>query len=769
MTATAPRTLPFNGLVRATAGRDGAPGRDPSFAQIRWDPAPAGAAPSAWAVLSPTAGPSAAAEEVRAAHPDVPLLTPGPRAGLPTGVLVVPAAGAADRTLALVEAALALPQERAPRLVVLTRGAVLARDTDRVTDPRQGVLRERVLASAGARPGRFALVDLDGHPASLRALTAALGCPRSQLAIRAGEVLAPESVPAALLPLPPGHVRLALPGPPPWRLSLIGKGTLDCLALDSCEEVGAPLVGSQVRVAVQAAGINFRDVLDALGLYPGDPGPLGAEGAGTVLDTGPDVTRLKPGDRVMGLLTGAFGPVAVTDEPLLVTVPPGWPAARAAAVPVAFATASYGLFDLGRLTAGERVLVHCASGGVGSAAVRLARHAGAEVFGTASPPKHPALRWLGLDDDHIASSRDTGFEREFLDATSGRGVDVVLNALAREATDASLRLLRPGGRFVEMGKTDPRDPDDIARDHPGVSYLPFDLREAAGPPQLAGILHDLRELFATGVLHPPTVHVFDVQDAIAAFHHMSRARHTGKLVLRIPPPEDARDGVLLVGPLADTVPLADHLATGRGSRHIWLLAPHDEDDEGLARLRSRLAGRPAELHPVNADPTDPDAVRQVLADASAVAPLTAVVHTAADDRTAPDGGGPDGDERASGEPAAGEPAGAAAILHRSTLELPLETFLLIATSGPNGPARVPDDPVRGLAALESLVDHRHSLGLAATLVVLPSAPEPHRAALLARLYETSRHTDAPVLTAAEAAPDTGPAEAAPDTGPAEGG
>ena len=164
--------------------------------------------------------------------------------------------------------------------------------------------------------------------------------------------------------------------------------------------------------------------------------------------------------------------MALADARLVAPVPPGWSDVQAATVPVAFMTAYYALFDLGRLHAGQTLLVHAATGGVGMAALQLARHRGIEAYGTASPPKHPVLRGLGLPGSHIASSRDASFERAFRAATGGRGVDAVLNALAGELTDASLRLLAPGGTFLEMGKTDLRDPAQVASDYPGTSYTP---------------------------------------------------------------------------------------------------------------------------------------------------------------------------------------------------------------------------------------------------------------------------------------------------------
>ncbi|OEV06458.1 zinc-binding dehydrogenase, partial [Streptomyces oceani] len=147
----------------------------------------------------------------------------------------------------------------------------------------------------------------------------------------------------------------------------------------------------------------------------------------------------------------------------------GWSFAQAASVPIVFLTAYYALVDLGGVRAGERVLVHAAAGGVGSAAVQLGRHLGAEVFGTASVGKWDALRAAGLDEEHIASSRDLDFEDAFLGVTGGRGMDVVLDSLAREFVDASLRLLPRGGRFLEMGKTDIREPEKVAVDHEGVA------------------------------------------------------------------------------------------------------------------------------------------------------------------------------------------------------------------------------------------------------------------------------------------------------------
>ena len=169
-------------------------------------------------------------------------------------------------------------------------------------------------------------------------------------------------------------------------------------------------------------------------------------------------------------------------------------------MPSAFLTAYYGLGDLAALQPGERVLIHAGAGGVGMAAIQLAHHRGAEVFATASPAKHDVLREAGVAPERIASSRDLDFKEKFLELTDGAGVDVVLNSLAREFVDASLDLLPRGGRFLEMGKTDVRDAERVAAEHPGVSYRAFSLSDL-GASEIRSMLSAVVELFERGALH----------------------------------------------------------------------------------------------------------------------------------------------------------------------------------------------------------------------------------------------------------------------------
>ncbi|WP_290061092.1 MDR/SDR family oxidoreductase, partial [Amycolatopsis solani] len=330
------------------------------------------------------------------------------------------------------------------------------------------------------------------------------------------------------------------------------------------------------------------------------------------------------GDRVTGLFTGALGPVAVTDHRLVTPMPSGWSFAEAASVPVAFATAYYGLFDLGGLQPGQSVLVHASAGGVGMAAVQLARHHGAEVFATASTGKHDVLAELGLDTVHIGDSRSLSFEDHFRTVTEGRGVDVVLDALAGEFVDASLRLLPRGGRFVEMGKADVRDAEEVARTHEGVRYRAFDLIEA-GPERLQEILRELAGLFETGALTPLPRRTWDLRQVPEAFRFISQARHVGKNVVTLPRPLDP-DGTVLVTGGTGTLGarIARHLVTAHGVRRLLLVSRRGPDAPGAPELASELTTLGAEVTIAACDAADRDALAGLLAGRS----LTGVVHTA---------------------------------------------------------------------------------------------------------------------------------------------
>ncbi|MDH6229308.1 type I polyketide synthase [Streptomyces sp. MJP52] len=522
------------------------------------------------------------------------------------------------RVLGWLQEWLAAERESDARLLVVTRGAVAVGSFG--GDPVLGAVWGLLRSAQSENPGRIVLVDTDGSvDDGDLPVVASWGEP--QVAVRGGGWFVPRLARAAggELVVPPGGGR--------WSLRSTGKGTLENLALLP-EEPTAGLAEGQVRLAVRAAGVNFRDVLNALGMYPGPEVPLGAEAAGVVLETGPGVTGLRPGDRVMGLVSGSFGPEAVTDHRALTVIPDDWSYAQAAVVPAVFLTAYYGLVDLGGLRAGDSVLIHAATGGVGTAAVQLARHLGATVYATASEAKQPVLRELGIPAERIASSRSLDFADAFRGASGGRGVDVVLNSLAGEFVDASLGLLAEGGRFLEMGKTDVRDPADVAARHAGITYTPFELMDA-GLDRIQQMLREVGALFAQGALALPPLRAWDVRQAPQALRHVSQARHIGKVVLTMPRTPDP-EGTYLVTGATGTLGglLARHLVTVRGVRSLLLLSRSGPAAAGAGELVAELEAAGARVDLVACDAADPDALAAALARVPAGHPLTGVVHTA---------------------------------------------------------------------------------------------------------------------------------------------
>ncbi|QDY80458.1 type I polyketide synthase [Streptomyces qinzhouensis] len=643
--------------------------------------------------------------------PDAVLALPAPVPVSEAGSVPDTVRALAHRTLELVQGWAADDRLAGATLAVTTAGAVTARPGETVTDLGEAALWGLLRSAQAEHPGAFALLDLDGSGESLRALPAAVSAIRDadepQLAVREGAVFVPRLAPAG------DDSTLTVPeGPDPWVLDARPRGTLENLALLPSATAGADLEPGQIRVSVRAAGLNFRDVLIALDMYPGNA-PIGSEAAGVVREVGAEVTDLRPGDRVFGLFPGGVGPVAVTDRRLVARIPEGWSFPRAAVVPVVYLTAYYGLADLAGLGAGESVLIHAAAGGVGLAAIQLAHHWGAEVYGTASRGKWDLLRRAGLPPERIASSRDTEFADAFLSATGGRGVDVVLNSLAGEFVDASLRLLPRGGRFIEMGKLDVRDAAETARHSPGVRYRQFDMVEA-GPERIRNMLAEILALFDTGALRPLPVTAWHAASALEAFRHLGQARHVGKVALRVPRPLDPEGTVLITGGTGTLGSLlARHLVTEHHITHLHLVSRGGPHSPAAEALRAELTRLGATVTITACDTADPHALGNLLDTIPTDHPLTAVVHAAGtlSDATVTSMTGEQLDSVLRSK------VDAAWNLHELTAGADLAAFVLFSSAAGTlgGPGQA--NYAAGNAFLDALAGQRHRAGLPASSVV----------------------------------------------------
>jgi len=315
-----------------------------------------------------------------------------------------------------------------------------------------------------------------------------------------------------------------------WSLEITERGILDNLILLPMRP--QPPTADEVQIEVVASGLNFRDVLNAMGMYPGDPGPLGNEVSGRVLAVGTNVTEFKVGDEVVAMTPRAFSSTVNANVDLTIHKPANLTFEQAATIPVAFLTADYALNMIAHMQPGDRVLIHAAAGGVGMAAVQLARITGAEIFGTvSSAAKREIAHASGVK--HIMSSRTLDFVHEIAHITDGEGVDIILNSLAGDYITKSFESLNPNGRFVEIGKTGVWSEEDVAEKMPHVDYTPFYLNEviATNPKLIKTMFKRLMAAFETGVLQPLPLEVYSINNVADAFRYMAQARHIGKVVV----------------------------------------------------------------------------------------------------------------------------------------------------------------------------------------------------------------------------------------------
>ena len=424
-----------------------------------------------------------------------------------------------------------------------------------------------------------------------------------------------------------GPERLVLPEDSDWVLAPDPGGAIENLQVRPLQK--RSLQANEVRVAVEACGLNFLDVFRAMGLV--EEGLLGEEMCGHVIEVGAGVTTVSAGDRVVGLAFGTFATEVVTREELMAPAPPDMPVTALATLPSVFTTVVLS-YQLAGLKAGERVLVHAGAGGVGLAAIQLAQAAGAEVFATASAPKQAYLRSLGVE--YVFDSRRTAFGQDILDATDGEGVDVVLNSLTGPGfIDASLSCLVRGGRFVELARRDILSEEEMAAVRPDVSYAILDLytlkeHEPERPgAALRGVVEGLAEGETTALAHSR----WPLAEAASAMKFMQAARHIGKVILAASPLRNGRlrqnRTYLVTGGLGGIGCVVAGWLADHGAETIVLngrRAPDAAAKETIRMLEERGVTVQVEL----ADVTDVHAVDGMLARiGSKLPPLGGVIHS----------------------------------------------------------------------------------------------------------------------------------------------
>lgn len=635
---------------------------------------------------------------------------------------------------------LAAPGEADPATSLAVTLAALAR----LAEAAQGTVRRFTLVIAGtpAQPvaealRAFARGLANEMPdlAPRRILLDTALAPRAAAARLLPELLAPGAEPELLIGaaarraprLRPGG---AEPRPPaaPARLAVRQPGQLGSLGWEPSPVQHAPLAQGEIAVRIEAAGLNFRDLMWAQGLLPeetlrdGFAGPgLGMEFAGVVEAAGPG-TALSPGARVFGFAPRALASHAVTRAEAVAPMPEGMGFAAAATAPVAFLTAIWSLEACARLQPGERVLVHGGAGAVGLAALQVARAAGAEVAMTAgTEAKRAFLRAAGAD--LVLDSRDAGFA-DHLRRHWPDGVDVVLNSLAGEAMERSIALLRPWGRFVELGKRDYAEDRRIALRpfRRNISYFGVDVDQlpAARPGEAQRLIESLRDRLSRGELIPLPRLTRRAEEVEDAFRLLQASAQIGKIVI-LPPRLQAEEkpgwtppeGLVLVtgGTGGFGLECAKWLAAS-GAGRLALVSRRGPATPGIEAALVALGALGARASAHACDAADPQALATLLDTLRREGPVAGVVHAAA----VFDDGALASLDAPRFAAVLGPKLRAALNLDRLTRRDPLELFLLFssATTPLGNPGQ--GNYVAANAGLEALARARRAEGLPALAV-----------------------------------------------------
>lgn len=418
------------------------------------------------------------------------------------------------------------------------------------------------------------------------------------------------------------------------------------------------LADDELEIEVKATGLNFRDVMYALGLLSDEAiengfagATMGLEFAGKVVRTGANVRDYQPGDRVVGFGSACFSNRMLAKSFAVSPLPEGMQYEMAATVPTTFLTVYYALHHLARLQPGERVLIHGAAGGVGIAAIQIAQWLGAEIYATVgSQEKRDFVRLLGVK--HIYNSRELTYAEEILGSTpDGKGVDVVLNSLAGEAINQNFRVLKPFGRFLELGKRDfyENTPIGLRPFRNNISYFGIDADQLQKeqPELTARLFAELMALFHEGTLFALPYTRFDAHQIVDAFRYMQQARQIGKIVVTYPANMQASTPPACCH-AADTLqldPQATYLVTGglggfglksaqwlidKGARHLLLLSRRGANSEEASSFLQQSAAAGIHVQAIACDITDAGALEQIIAACGKeYPPLKGIIHAAA--------------------------------------------------------------------------------------------------------------------------------------------
>ncbi|HEV2447940.1 MAG TPA: SDR family NAD(P)-dependent oxidoreductase, partial [Candidatus Sulfopaludibacter sp.] len=518
---------------------------------------------------------------------------------------------------------------------------------------------------------------------------------------------------------------LRIPAGAAFRVDVSAPGSIANLRVSQVSR--EPLAADQIEVEVEAAGLNFRDVMKVLGIYPsapGDPFWLGDECAGTVTRVADGVAGFQPGDKVLAIAPRSMGRYTRLPAGFAAHIPNGLSVQEAAAIPIAFTTAWHAFRHLARLEAGETVLIHAAAGGVGLAAVQLAFHLGAKVIATAgSPEKRDYLRSLGVE--HVFDSRSLAFADQIAAVTKGKGVDVVLNSLGGAAIPRSLSILGAYGRFVEIGKRDifQNSKIGLAPFRNNLAFYSVDMEKVfrERPAFAAKLLEEVVGLFREGSLKPLPCRVFPMSDAASGFRYLAQARNTGKVVFSFAGTDQSvaeTDLVrpdrtyLIAGGLGGIGLAVARWLVGRGATHLALIGRRAPGAPAEAILNSEIRPR-CRVETVQADLSSAGQVRAAISGLrQKLPPLAGVVHAA----------GVLQDERLLNmneerfRAVLGPKVQGAWNLHSETLHDQLDFFLLFSSMasvfGSPGQANY----AAANAFLDALAHYRRKLGLPASAV-----------------------------------------------------